>query len=107
MEVLLKSTALLLPTCMYSILFFKCRFPQETKLSLVLAKELVEDLARVVYTTTKFSRDFDKVEDLVRSLPISLKILEREVLAYSQGKLEKFTGNEIIKIHINFNLSAL
>lgn len=49
----------------------------------------MEDLARVVYdTTTKFSRDFDKLEDLVRSLLISLEVLERDVLTYSQGKLE-------------------
>lgn len=49
----------------------------------------MEDLARVVYdTTTKFSRDFDKLEDLVHSLLISLEVLERDVLTYSQGKLE-------------------
>lgn len=49
----------------------------------------MEDLARFVYdTTTKFSRDFDKLEDLVHSLLISLEVLERDVLTYSQGKLE-------------------
>lgn len=71
-------------------------------------RSLEEDLARVVYDpTTKISRDFDKLEDLVHPSLISPKVLERDVLNYFQGKLEMLRRSERIKIHINFNLRSL
>lgn len=94
MEVLLKSTTLFLPMCMYSVLLFKYRFPQKNKSSLIFGKGTSGRSTRVVYdTTTKVSRDFDKLEDLVHLLLISLKVLERDVLTDSQGKLQIFHGN--------------
>lgn len=63
--------------CTYSVLFFKYHFPQENKLSLIFAKELAEDLSGVVCDITiHLIKAFDRLEDLIHSLLISLEVLE-------------------------------